>query len=405
MYGLEQTIIITQVPSEKFPTRKKKFTFNFVNRAGSKGTWATLTDNATIVLPRTIYFIDDQGNRITWDNTQIYGNPQKEPIIMRGDKISFSMGYSYYAPIAGDQFDRNNIVIKKLERFAGYITKIMNKTPVTLICEDNMYGAKQTLVENKTWNLDGSAYTLEKMLKEIVSKSTFPGAKDWKVVVDNFEHKVGKFTTFNVTLAQVLDEFRRNYRFESYFRNNELRCGIIRYYPDDRVTHVFQFGHGNTGNIISDSLVYTRNDDIRIGIKAISINKVELQNVNSKGKARKVHKRLETIVGDKDGELRTIHFWNIETMAELEKQAKIMLPFLKYEGYRGSFKTFALPYVKHGDAVQLVNPKIPEQNGTYLVKQVDPESSTDGGRQDITLDIRIDGLSPDLLKQYQEGGI
>lgn len=405
MYGLEQTIIITQVPSEKFPSRNKKFTFNFVNRASSKGTWANLTDNATIVLPRTIYFIDGQGNRITWDNTQIYGNPQKEPIIMRGDKISFSMGYSYYAPTLGDQFDRRNIVIKKLERFSGYITKIMNKTPVTLICEDNMYGAKQTLAENKTWNLDGSSYTLEKMLKEIISKSTFPDAKKWKVVVDNFEHKVGKFTTFNVTLAQVLEELRKNYRFESYFRLNELRCGIIRYYPNDRVDHVFQFGHGNTGNIISDNLVYTRNDDVRIGIKAISINKVELQNVNSKGKARKVHKRLELIVGDKDGELRTVHFWNIDSTAELKKQAEIMLPFIKYEGFRGSFTTFALPYVKHGDAVQLVNPKITEQNGTYLVKQVDPDCSTEGGRQVITLDIRIDGIDPNLIKQYQEGGI
>lgn len=405
MFTPVQNIRITQVKSTKYPNRNKVFDFNFVTSARAVSTWESLTDNCVIVLPRNIYFKDGNGTVITWSDTQIYGNPTKEPLIMRGDKITFSLGYSYFAPTQGGQFNRHDIVIKKLDRFAGYITKIKNATPMELTCEDNMFGCKQTLVENKEWLLDGTAYTLEKMLKEMLSKSTFADAKTWTVVTDNFEHKVGKFITYNVTMAQVLAELRKNYRFESFFRNNELRCGIIRYYPEDRIDHVFQFGNGQTGNIISSSLEYTRADDLRVGIKAISINKVELEAVNSKGKAKTKKSRLEVLVGDKDGEIKTIHFWNISSTAELQKQAEVMLPLLKYEGFRGSFKTFALPYVKHGDAVQIVNPKIPEQNGIYLVKRVECETSRNGARQTITLDIRIDGLSPDQLKQYQEGGI
>lgn len=405
MFNTVQNLIITQVPSEKYPNRNKVFNFDFVSKFSAKGTWADLTDKAIIILPRAIYFKDGNGRKITWNDTQIYGNPDKSPLIMRGDKVSFKMGYSYFSPTQNGEFDRTNLVTKTLERFAGYITKIQNRTPLEIVCEDNMFGAKQTMVENKTWNLDGTTYTLEKMLKEIITKSTFPGAKDWKVVIDNFEHKVGKFTTYNVTLAQVLSELRKNYHFESYFRLNELRCGIIRYYPQDRVDHVFQFGDEDTGNIISDNLIYTRADDLRVGIKAISINKLELAETNSDGKTKKKKKRLEVLVGDKDGELRTLHFWNIDSEAELKKKAEVMLPFVKYEGFRGTFTTFGLPYVKHGDSVQLVSKKITELDGVYLVKQVDVECGPGGHRQTITLDIRIDGLTPDQIKNYQETGI
>ena len=150
MYTPIQNIIITQVPSEKFPNRNKQFNFDFVKSCRAVSTWQALTDVCTVVLPRRIYFIDENQKKITWDNTQIYGNPQKEPLIQRGDKIQFLLGYSYFAPTQADGFNRNDIVYKKLSRFSGYITKIKNKTPIELVCEDNMYACKQTLVENKT---------------------------------------------------------------------------------------------------------------------------------------------------------------------------------------------------------------------------------------------------------------
>ncbi len=401
-YSIINKIVITQVPTTKFKSRNKVFTFDFVNEFRSKSSWANLTDTATIVLPRSVYFIQD-GQTVTWDKTQVYGNPDKEPLIQRGDKIQCYFGYSYFSPNKSDSsFDRNTIISEMPLRFEGYITKIANKTPITLECEDNMYALKQTKVENKEWLLDGNTYTLEKMLKEMLSKSTFPDVKNFTINTDNYEHKFGKFITFNVTMAQVLDELRKHYHCESFFRGSDLRCGIIRYYPDDRKNHLFHFQK----NIISDSLDYTRDDDIRIGIKAKSIFKVELQQTNNSGKFKTTHKTLETNVGDQDGEIRTLYFYNVTTTDELKKQAEVMLPYLKYEGFRGQFTTFGLPYVKHGDSVQLVNAKTSEQNGTYLVKGVETHNTCDGGlRQVLSLDIRVDGLTTDQLINFQKNGL
>jgi hypothetical protein len=390
-------ITITQVSTSQYPGRDKIFTFNFLADYSGQLTWAHLTDTIKITIPRKIYFLDGE-NRTTWAEEQIYGNPEKAPLIIRGDKIKVTLGYQYFKPTSQNKFKRE-IVTDSYTAFDGYITKIQNKTPVTLECEDKMYALKQTKVEDKVWS--NSTYTLEKMLKEMISKSTFSDTKNIQVQVDNYKHDIGKFITKGVTIAQVLDELRKHYHLESFIRDNTLRCGIIRYYPEDRANHVFHFQK----NIISDNLEYQRADDVRIGIIAKSIYKIELQTINSSGKKKTAHKQLEVRVGDLDGELRTLFFENVTTTADLKKLAEAKLPFVRYEGFKGSFTTFGLPQVKHGDSVYLQDDLVPERSGTYLVKQVNPSSGMFGIRQEIFLDIRIDGLSTDELAKYQSNGI
>lgn len=401
MFGVTTKIIITQRSTEQYPNRTKVFTFDFAADEAGSSTWAHLTDTFKITLPRAIYFVDSDGNSITWDKTPIYGNPDKQPLILRGDKISVTHGYSYYKPTGGS-FDRKTIVTKEYERFAGYITKIKNQTPMELECEDNMFGAKQTFVEDGAWTIDGNPLTIEKLLLKFLKASTFSDAKNWTVVTDNYEHKINKFFTKHYTLAMVLDDLRKHYHFESFFRGSVLHCGIIRYYPEERTTHQFEFQN----NIITNNLDYQRADDVRIGIIAKSIVKFELVGVNSSGKKRTQHKQLEVRVGDMDGEVRTLFFWGVTDTEELKRQALAKLPFIKYEGFRGSFVTFGLPFVKHGDLAQLRNPKLPEMNGTYLVKEVQTEcSSTKGLKQTVYIDIRVDGLKTDQLDSFQQNGL
>lgn len=404
MFGILTKITITQVSTTQYPNRNKFFVFDFCVSTETVSTWANLTDTASVVLPRNIYFVDSNGTKTTWANTQIYGNPEKPPLILRGDKIKIETGYSYFKPTQ-TSFNRKETVKRIKVVFDGYITKIRNKTPIELVCEDSMYAFKQSKVTDKEYT--GS---LEAMLKDIISQSTFPDAKNIVVKIDNYTHNLGKFIVQNVTIAQILDELRKNYHLESFIRKTynddntiksiELRCGIIRYYPEDVVSHQFHFQK----TIINDNLEYTRADDIRIGIKAYSINKVELSSTNSSGKNKLKKTRLETTVGDPDGELRTLYFTEIGSTAELKKQALKKLPFLKYEGFRGSFTTFGLPKVKHGDEVQLIDNVLPERNGTYLVKEVRESNSNSGQRQTITLDIRIDGLTPNELLEFQNNG-
>lgn len=403
MFGVINIVTITQVSTTQYPNRSQVFKFNFLTSGNGVSTWAHLTDTFTLVLPRNIYFkYESTGTTQTWKDTPVYGNPKTQPLVLRGDKITVDIGYSYFKPTQGDSFDRTQVVQKTARRFSGYITKIRNDSPMQFECQDNMYALKQTKVENKTWNVDGVTYTLETMLKEMLSKSDFPDAKNFTIRTDNYKHTIQKFYTQGYTMAQVLDDLRKNYHLESFFYGNELRCGIIRYYPEDRVEHEFNFQK----NIVSDNLDYQRADDVRIGIVAKSINKVELVTTNSAGKQKTKHKELKVNVGDQDGEIRTLFFWGITDPAELKRQAEAKLPYLKYEGFRGSFLTFALPYVKHGDSVRFINPYIPEQNGTYLVKKVENiDTNEQGAMQEIFLDIRIDGLTGTQLSDFQSNGI
>jgi hypothetical protein len=87
-----------------------------------------------------------------------------------------------------------------------------------------------------------------------------------------------------------------------------------------------------------------------------------------------------------------MYFYNI-SQATLKQLANEALEKLKYEGFRGSFTTFLQPWVKHGDAIKLIDSRIPDRNGVYLVRQVVANFSMAGGRQEITLDRKIGDLT------------
>ena len=83
---------------------------------------------------------------------------------------------------------------------------------------------------------------------------------------------------------------------------------------------------------------------------------------------------------------------SIEMRQLVEQNQKIAderIARMKFDGYRGSFTSFLLPRVQHGDAVKLTNPTIPEREGVYLVKQVITTYGVNGGRQEIFLDAKI----------------
>ena len=67
--------------------------------------------------------------------------------------------------------------------------------------------------------------------------------------------------------------------------------------------------------------------------------------------------------------------------------------FLKkryYDGFRGSFTVFGLPYVVDGDNVTLIDNILPERQGKYKVKSATYRFSCDEGlRQDIEIDYKI----------------
>jgi len=383
-------ITITQVSTKENPNRTLVYTIPFCNEVEINSTWENLTDICKVTMPNKIYFNTEEGSKVTWFGANIYGDKATSPMVLRGDKIKVELGYIY-----PDYKDPNTDVTEMYTEFVGYITKVSNSVPIVLECEDEMYRLKQIQCPTKVWDgKNGQKNDVGSILTKIL-EGTGITVNNSGATLD-----VGNLRTGSETVAQLLDSLQRDYRLESYFRLSkdgtpELRCAGVVYYPSDRKEHVFHFQI----IIVSEDVQYVRLDGHDLGIKAYSTFEVE-QNTGTRkdGTPIKRKRRLTVTVPDGfvDGELRTVYFWDVKTEKELKKLATERLNRFYYEGFQGSFDAFALPSVKHGDAANLIDATKPERNGVYLIKQVVKTFGMNGYRQDIELDLRIDGLSNEI---------
>ncbi len=394
-------IVITQLTEWKGQKRSETFTMNFVNEVEIESAWENQTDTAKITLPKNIYFVNSNGNRVTWSDKNII-NGTESPIIMRGDKIDISLGY-IYTQNGSDVIDMN-------KEFSGFISKVNPRIPIQIECEDDMYLLKQIQAPNKTWL--SSRYDLEGMLAEMLKGTPFTAVTGVKVS-NKISTKIGTFITHNETVSQVLDRLKKEAHFNAYIRRNsdgskELRCGSIVYYPKDQIETVNgqqierDFVFDFQKNIINDDLEFRRKDDINIRIRAISKLEEALVTTNSSGGTKKTIKQIEVTVPtgktSLESELRTMHFYNL-TREELTKRANTQLNRLFYEGFKGGFTTFGIPSVRHGDRITLVDKKVLDRAGTYLCKGVTKTFGQSGFRQKINLDMRIDGINSSEIEQ------
>jgi hypothetical protein len=314
--------------------------FPFCNTVEIVSTWENFTDTAKLIMPAKIRYKNAEGNFIdpilTGENS----------LWKRGDEVNIRLGYD-------GTLDH---------RFSGYLTRIHPKRPLEFECQDKMWTLKQVTIPKYT-----KTVTLKQLLTDILPSDIEFQAEDITL---------GKFRITKATVVEVLNYIKKTYGLSAYFQDGVLYAGFA-YKLGSQIDSQNIYEFTRYVNIIDDSkLDYIREDDINLKVTAISI-----QNDNTK---------KEVTVGDDLGEQRMIYAYNVDT-ATLTKLANEALEKYKYEGYRGSFTTFLQPYVKHGQAVKLVDNEIPERTGTYLVRQVTTRAGMEGGRQEIFLDRKISG--------------
>jgi hypothetical protein len=163
--------------------------------------------------------------------------------------------------------------------------------------------------------------------------------------------------------------------------------------------------------------MYTRTDDMELSAVCYSVNKIELAGLGTTrgGKKRTRHKRLEALVTIRNGrvtsyvrkdnslqsdfapningERRTLYFWNVQTADELIRLGTAELKKYYYQGLKGKFVTFGIPYVRSGDNVDILDDVLPERNGRYKVRSVGYTGGVGGLRQEIELDYLITRLN------------
>jgi len=312
-------------------TTGKEIVFDFVNEVTIETSYENLTDTAKITIPRKLNF---EGKPIAVGVDSIF---------KRGDSVKIELGY----------FPDLRTV------FTGYITKVSPKTPIVLECEDNMYLLKTTIIDKYS----KTTVSLKQLLTDIIGNVV-----QFKTLLDV---ELGSFRITNSSVAKVLDVLKSDYGFYSYFVDGVLNVGLASDASDTK-TIEYKFEE----NIIDDSsLEYQRSENMRLKVKAVSLNSKD----NSK---------IDVEVGDDDGALKTFYTQNA-TEGALREFANLKLTEWKYEGFRGSFKTFGEPYIRHGDTAKLISDKFPEKNGLYEVVSVTRTfNTTEGYKQDIELGIK-----------------
>ena len=307
--------------------------FNFCNEIEVVSSWQSLTDTATIKIPK----------KLTVENKPIVEG--EKAVFKVGDKVTIECGYNY----------------QHTTIFTGYVADIKTKFPLELVCEDAMWLFKQQSFK-KTF----AKVTVKELVDFLLTKVH----GDFKVVYSFPGLQLGKFRINSATGAQVLEELRKKYGIYSFFREGVLYVGFAYTHTDSayrkRVPMPF------TPNVVSDDLTYKNADSQKVKIKATSV-------------LSKDNKQLTTTAGDGDGREIPVFYYD-KSQGDLQKLADNLAATCKVSGFEGSITTFGMPFVRHGDIVVLSDGSISERNGGYLVKKVTRSFGSNGYRQNIELD-------------------
>ncbi len=254
--------------------------------------------------------------------------------IKKGDKVIVQTGYN----------QRLNTV------FTGYVTAVKPTVPLEIVCEDEMWNLKQTNIIKS-----GKSASLSSLIKEIVPD----------VSTDLLDVELGNYFINNISQAKFLEKLKADFGLYSFFRGKTLVIG--KPYNSATLKKVtFKLGD----NIKSDKLVYKRKDEVKVRVKAVSNNK--------DGSKTTVE------LGDKNGQSRTLNFYNI-SKKELKASAEREMKRFNYDGWRGGFVVFGEPFVRHGDIVILEDTEDSDKTGEYYVDELIYTFGVGGVQQEIEL--------------------
>ncbi len=289
---------------------------NYCHSVEIESSWKTLADTCSIKLPSL--------------------QKQLARQVKVGDAVSVDLGYD-------GQMHRE---------FTGYVAKTNNSIPFTLECEDAMWQLKRKPAITKTYE----ETTLKAMLTEIV-----PGSQ-----IDVPEIVLKPFCIDNKTPAQVLQQLKDDYGLVAYYNEGVLYCGLAYLQPGTNENANFHLEK----NIVTHSLEYIKKEDVKLKVKAISING---QN-----------EREEVELGDEEGETRTLHYYNL-TKEQLKTIATKELEKLKYSGFRGELTTFGQPFVKHSWSATIASKFLEAEAQPYAVDRVMTSFNDQGFRRKLAI--------------------
>ncbi|MDR3094922.1 MAG: hypothetical protein LBU62_09835 [Bacteroidales bacterium] len=315
----------------------KTVSFDYVNSIEVKTSCRNLTDTAEVRIPR----------KMEWEQKPITN------FIARDDKITVEAGYKEHG-------------LQTI--FKGYLNEVENGFPIVLRCENEMRLLKTITVK---------AEKIEKFnIKDFFSRY----APSIEVIIPG-ELSFGSMDIVeDMPMSRALDEIMKVYPYlKGFFLDGKFYATMLTVPFAERKAIAFS----PERNMISDNLTYTRSDEVKVSIKAVSILRDNTQIVEF----AMANER------DREGTEQRQFFCPWCTDKEsVRAYAEKMLAEFKTDRMTGSFKAFGVPFVRKGDIVQLNDSYRPERNGKkFVAEAVDYSFGTSGYRQNITLGDQIHG--------------
>ena len=275
-----------------------------------------LMDICTISFPTRL---DANGKKIT-------------DFIKSGDLVTVKLGY-------------NN---RKVQRFKGYVNKILPGRHTTIECLDEGQPYSFLLTE-KTYNLRNTTFL--KLFSAIAPKIplniTDANIGDWDVLKD-------------VSIFKVIDELKKKFNILPYFRN-----GVLTFAKSDISGMVLLDFQKNMPLDSDDLKLYQggqSNYFIKGESKAIEGGK-SVYNIVYFSKDGRSDKKPAGLLG---GEIKIPGL----SLSQLSDLCKNKYQTISSDGLTGTATTFGEPYVQHGQLARIKDITRLDLQGDYFIKSV-----------------------------------
>lgn len=309
----------------------KQVRFNVCESIQIKKSVETLTNTATIVLPREFRnAVSPSGKNIELAGKSILD------FITKGDPIKIAFGYDQDLEV----------------EFIGYVTNIGAEAPLQIECEDEMYKLKKADKVTKTI----SSGKLEDILKAVIPEQY--------EIICNESYHIGKWIIQKATPYEVLAELQDKVGLRFYFMDAKtLHVGMMTDFKPDAV-HEFNFSKN-----------VRRGSDLKFEINEDKSKYVTIESVQKNGE------KLSYSVGDPKGENITKMYFPNLTKDQLKTWAESKYRDEMRNGLKGTLDSWCLPRTNPGDSAQITRPIYNDkhQDGTYFIKAVTIDINKDVG--------------------------
>lgn len=240
---------------------------------------------------------------------------------------------------------------KLVEEFTGYISQVSANFPIKIKLEDDMRQLKKIPV-----NFSAKSVGLKQFISKYIT--------NYPIDIDA-DIQLGSVRFAKTTMGEVLDKLQKDMSIYSFIRNGKLT--IAKPFSDVEKIHSFDLER----NCIDNNLNYLSKEERLVKIIGKSIF----------GKGDK----LEFEWGDPDAKETIDWTFTYRDKKELEAAVKKMYNDRKKDGFDGSFTTFGIDSVNHGEKVKLTSTLYPDRAGTYYVNRVQKSFGKDGYKQTVEL--------------------